>query len=122
MWQQDAASAPWLELNANLASLGGKTAKIQALPFFIGQSVNGEGEIEIGSDAAHAVINQHDLARQNAELKQGDTISAYGRKFKVGVIVRDRTLGILRCELRPLVGSKANSKASSPIDRSQGYV
>ena len=118
MWQQDAASAPWQTLNANLASLGGKTAKIQALPFFVGQSGNGEGDIEIGSDAAHAVINQHDLARQNATLGQGDTIEAYGRKFKVGVIARDRTLGILRCELRLIKGSKT----SGPIDRSQGYA
>ena len=122
MWQQDAAAAPWLELNANLASLGGKAAKIQALPFFVGQSVNGEGDIEIGSDAAHAVINQHDLARQNATLGQGDTIEAYGRKFKVGVTAHDRTLGILRCELRPIKGGKANSKTSGPIDRSQSYA
>ena len=93
-------------------------AKIQALSFFVGQSVNGEGDIEIGSDAAHVVINQHNLSRQNAELKQGDTIEAYGRKFKVGVIAHDRTLGLLRCELRPLSGSEA----SGPIDRSQGYV
>lgn len=114
MWRRDVAGFNWQTLPA---VLNGQATSLQGLPTFIGQTVSGEGEVKVGTDAAYIVVNQHELAGRGLTVLEGDVITAFGQDFKVGLVARDRTLGILRCEVRPV-----KNEANLMIDRGKNLL
>lgn len=81
------------------AIISGVPAIIKTFNFYIGQKTTSDGEIDIRTDHAHAIVSWQDLKTQNLTLKEGDVLTFKGENFKVSILTRDRSLSLIRVEL-----------------------